>query len=585
LPVTTADGSNHNRVVDPLTAQHATIARGANALKYGASTLGGAISFTSATAFDSPAAAVSLNGGSHGQRLARVTAGRVFDERFDGLIMLESKSWDGYREHNRQERRGVYANAGWQITDTVAARLYATVLQNDQELPGTLSRAQVETNPDRASEQALNGNYQINVDTWRLAAKSAWQVDSDRRFEFGVSVEEQSLFHPIVDRVLVDFDGPGPGRPVEVFSLLIDEDLRDVGTVLRYEHRIGQHDLLAGFNYASDRAEGGNYRNLGGIPNGLTSRIDNSAELFEAFAVDRVQLTGRTTFIIGAQAVSARRDVRTIDAETGSADNPADDYSSINPRVGLIYEPRDGFSLYTSLSRLFEPPTNYELQDNVAGGDATLDAMEGTVIEAGTRGQSDLGPRGTLEWDIAVYYARIENEILSVEDPEAPGTSLATNVDDTVHAGVEGFLAARIPLARDSEQYLEPRLSFTVNEFHFDDDANYGDNRLPAAPRYVLAGEVMWRGARGFHAGPTFELAGRRYADFANRYSVDSYALLGLRAGFSGERWSVYADVRNLLDESYIANHSVRNIAAPGDPILNPGAPLSAYLGIRYQIP
>src|SRR5690606_5643078 len=43
LPVTTADGNNHNRIVDPLAAAHATVARGANALEYGASTLGGAI--------------------------------------------------------------------------------------------------------------------------------------------------------------------------------------------------------------------------------------------------------------------------------------------------------------------------------------------------------------------------------------------------------------------------------------------------------------------------------------------------------------------------------------------------------------
>ncbi|MEZ5289013.1 MAG: carboxypeptidase regulatory-like domain-containing protein [Vicinamibacterales bacterium] len=43
LPVTTADGNNHNRVIDPLTARYASVARGANALTYGASALGGAI--------------------------------------------------------------------------------------------------------------------------------------------------------------------------------------------------------------------------------------------------------------------------------------------------------------------------------------------------------------------------------------------------------------------------------------------------------------------------------------------------------------------------------------------------------------
>lgn len=53
LPVTTADGNNHNRVIDPLTARYVSVARGANALTYGASTLGGAIDFTSPTARNS----------------------------------------------------------------------------------------------------------------------------------------------------------------------------------------------------------------------------------------------------------------------------------------------------------------------------------------------------------------------------------------------------------------------------------------------------------------------------------------------------------------------------------------------------
>ena len=50
LPVMGADGNNHNRVLDPLGARFATVARGANWLEYGASTLGGAIDFVSPTA-------------------------------------------------------------------------------------------------------------------------------------------------------------------------------------------------------------------------------------------------------------------------------------------------------------------------------------------------------------------------------------------------------------------------------------------------------------------------------------------------------------------------------------------------------
>ncbi|HSB95851.1 MAG TPA: Plug domain-containing protein, partial [Spongiibacteraceae bacterium] len=121
LPVTTADGNNHNRMLDPLSMRYATIARGANALTYGASNLGGAIDFIAPTARNSAPLELSANAGSHGQRNARVTAGSVADE-FDGLLTLEAKNWDGYRDHSEQQRQGIYANAGWQFSDAVSTR-------------------------------------------------------------------------------------------------------------------------------------------------------------------------------------------------------------------------------------------------------------------------------------------------------------------------------------------------------------------------------------------------------------------------------------------------------------------------------
>ncbi|MBP7567854.1 MAG: TonB-dependent receptor plug domain-containing protein, partial [Burkholderiaceae bacterium] len=77
LPVTAADGNNHNRDVDPLSMRRASVARGANALTWGASPLGGAINFVSPTARDGGPDEVLVNAGSHGQRQARFTVGGV----------------------------------------------------------------------------------------------------------------------------------------------------------------------------------------------------------------------------------------------------------------------------------------------------------------------------------------------------------------------------------------------------------------------------------------------------------------------------------------------------------------------------
>jgi iron complex outermembrane receptor protein len=102
MPVTTADGNNHNRFIDPLLAKNIVIAPGANALTYGASTLGGAVDFISPTALDVAPTELFMSAGSDGQRTARATAGVVLDQ-FDALITVGDKDWDGYRHHSETD--------------------------------------------------------------------------------------------------------------------------------------------------------------------------------------------------------------------------------------------------------------------------------------------------------------------------------------------------------------------------------------------------------------------------------------------------------------------------------------------------
>jgi iron complex outermembrane receptor protein len=566
LPVTTADGNNHNRVIDPLAARYATMARGANAMSYGSSTLGGAVNFATPTARDGDADSVSLTAGSHGLATGRLTLGRVFNDTVDGLFTVEGKSWDGYRDHNEQDRGGVYGNIGWQFSETGATRFYLTAIHNDSELAGPLTREQLETDPDQAITATV-GNYQIDVDTTRLANISSWQIDGDRSLEFGLSFEEQSLFHPIV------------WSPF--FSLLIDSDLQNAGTMLRYRQAAGAHELLFGLNYGESDLDGAHFSHTAGEPTELWALIANSGSTAELFALDRWQLSRDTTLVLAAQAVSAERDAMEADVPPGAVDHPRADYDRINPRIGVIHSIGGTASLYANLSSLYEPPTNFQLEDNVAGGNATLEAMHGTVVELGFRGGPGTGETGSVDWDVSFYRAEIDDEILSVDDPLAPGTSLATNVERTIHAGIEAVFRST---HRFGEGRLEPLVTFTANDFVFDSDAFHGDNELPAAPDWFARGELIYRSAGGYFLGPTFERVGERWADFANTYRVDGYTLLGLRTGFASGKWRAWLDVHNLTDEDYVAYHYVRDVAAPDAAILFPGEPLSVYVGFEMSL-
>ncbi len=577
LPVTTADGNNHNRVLDPSSARYATIAHGANALTYGASTLGGAIDFTSPTARNSDPLSLFVSGGSHGQLNGQMTGGYA-GEKSDALATVQSRDWEGYREHSEQSSTGIFANAGWKWSESVTTRLFITALDSDAKLPGALTRAEADENPDQASPAAFDANYGKKVETRRAALKTTWNINSSSALDVGLSYEKQSLYHPIVERILVDFDGPGPNPPVEVFSLLVDTDHRDTGASLRYRSEIGAHNILIGANYGDGTVSGGNYRNLHGERNGLSEYVDNSADSLELFAVDRWRFADRWTLVYGGQWVNADREVRTTEAASGELRNPHADYTSFNPRLGVIYSLGDNHEFFASVGRLHEAPTTFELEDDVRGDDATLDAMHGDVLEVGLRGRSQ-GDSFDWRWDVSAYYARLDDEILSVDDPGAPGNSLTANIDSTTHAGVEALVGASFSAGAGR---IEPLLNITLNEFSFDSDANYGNNTLPAAPRYAARGEILYRQG-GLYFGPTLDLVGKRFADFANTYTVDSYVLFGLRAGYSSDRWELFAELRNLADEDYIATVSVLNQADADARVLYPGAPRSAYAGARLR--
>ncbi|WP_137919028.1 TonB-dependent receptor [Hydrogenophaga sp. 2FB] len=563
LPVTAADGNNHNRQIDPLSASHATVARGANALTYGASTLGGAIDFTTPTARDGARNELLLQGGSHGQWQGRVTLGGTSGD-LDGLLTAETRRADGYRRHHRQERTGFYANGGLQINNAVQTRFYASTIDNQQQLPGVLTRQQWQDDPSQAEAAAVAGHYRYNVKSWRLANKTVWDIDADRKLSVGVSVENQQLYHPIV------YAPP-------FFSLLIDTRQRTLGSTVRYQQRMGAHDLLLGLNLARTTVDGGNYSYTPGGAQTLSAAVDNRADNLELFAMDRWRFAPNWTAVYGAQLVSTSREIVSAGLQG--------DYNAVNPRAGLIRQLTPTTQLFANVSRVYEAPTLYELEDETPGASrgTLLKAMRGTVFEVGTRGQHALSPRNHWHWDLAVYHTRLRNEILSQDDPRAPGTSLSINADGTVHAGIEALVGGSFALGEGGRYRAEPTLNITVNHFRFRDDPTYGNRVLPAAPKFVLRGEVLVRHASGFFFGPTFDIVSSRYADFGNTYQVDAYALWGLRAGWNGKDWEVFAEARNLADKKYVSQFSVRNVAAPNAAILTPGEPRSLYVGARLK--
>ena len=576
LPVSSADGANHNRLPDALAGHGLVIANGANALAYGASNLGGAIDFISATARNE-VPRLALATGSHGLASLRASQAGI-GAHHDAWIGLETRRYDGYREHSQGRREGAYGNLGWQPSGDLELRLHGSWIDNREQLPGALSRAQWRADPRQADRSYAWGDHQLNVRTARFALTGHWRIDPASALDFGISHEQQALYHPIVD--VLDFRSD---PPISFFSLLIDTRQRTRGAMLRYQHEAGAHRWLLGSQFARTDNHGDQFENERGQRGAPSSQLSQRANDAKLYLLDHWTLADAWRLVYGAQYVNTDRELRSTALPSAEQRLQRRRYRSINPRIGLIRNLGARSEIFANLSRIHQAPTLFELDNEMHGDATTLDPTRGGVLEIGTRGQRrDSGGDKLVRWSLALYHARLRDEVLAVENPARPGTMLSANYARSLHSGVEALLAAQLGRTGSAHRF-EPTLSLNWNHFRLDRDPLYDDHRLPYAPAVVLRAELLYRhDPGGFFAGPTLDHLGTRQVDMANSYRVGSQTVVGLRAGIERERWNLFLELGNLTDRAWIEGVSVRTVADADAAVLKPGAPRSLYLGWHY---
>ncbi len=169
-----------------------------------------------------------------------------------------------------------------------------------------------------------------------------------------------------------------------------------------------------------------------------------------------------------------------------------------------------------------------------------------------------------------------------------------TNVPRSTHQGVEASLEIELLqeiLIQKHGTRAGDRLSFhqsyTLNDFHFDEDPVYGDNRIAGIPIHVYEAQLLYETPSGFYAGPNLQCNFSRYpVDQANTLFADSYVLLGFRAGFRRTNgFSVFVDCRNLTNQRYAASIDVIADARtePNPEIFHPGDGRSYYGGVSWS--
>ncbi|HTX22762.1 MAG TPA: TonB-dependent receptor [Candidatus Aquilonibacter sp.] len=578
------DGETIVEDFDVDTVKYAEVYRGADAFKYGALTMGGAINLVPLTGYDADPFQIRLEAGSYGFLRGQISSGGV-DGPFDYYASVSGRYRSGYRVHSRENTELLFTDLGYKFNDNLENRFYLTTDQTDRQLPGGLTQPQMQDNPQQADTNAVPLDYNKQWYYVRLADKMSYEKDGH---ELDASVywwhrelEEKGYYSPTnLEQGIQTYHADDGGL-----------SLNSVTRGLLFGR---QNILTAGLSPAFETEQDHNYANDAGEEGATIAKDLELSVNVPLYLENQHYLTEKLSVLTGIQAIYVVRHFYDYFNDTLDGNQSHKNvFFGLNPKIGLLYELNDQSQAFINFSRTFQPPSfdNMVTFDN--GSDVSLtytplEPQHAWTLELGTRGK-----HGRFNWDLALYHSWVRDELQDLYN--ALGQDRGdVNVARSYHQGIEAGLDVELWNSKgvkdETGQRLTLNQTYTLNDFHFDHDPVYGNNRLAAIPIHLYEAELMYQAPCGFYAGPNVQCNLSSYpVDQQNTLYAGAYALLGFKIGFASKwgksKFSIFIEAENLTGENYAASvDPIPNGQNPADPqVFHPGDGRSIYGGVTWS--
>jgi iron complex outermembrane receptor protein len=558
IPINTSDGYGDFQEIDPTAYKYVEVYKGANALQFGANSLGGAINFVTPTGRDAGVNSAGIDMGSFGYRRFQGSVGGASGP-WDAFFTASNQSAEGFRDHSYGHSTRASGNVGYQFSPDFETRFYINANDIRQRIPGSVTRASALTSPQTAAAGNVVNDQQRNIDSGRIANKTTIRFDATT-VEFGAFAVDRHLMHPIfqwLDYQYKDYGG---------FGKVTDD--RIIGG---YRNR-----LVAGVNVVNGEIDNKQYQNIGGYKGALLSSSLDKSKNTSAYVDNSFYFLPDLAAIGGTQFLYATRD-RT--ARFGATSSGSTEFNLWSPKAGLLWNIDPTWQAFANISRSAEVPSFGESSAAPAIPFWLIRPQTATTYEIGTRGR-----RPDLTWELTGYRAEIRNELQCMYG--APGQCNVVNADRTIHQGIEAGLGVAVlkNIFTPDADKVWINLAYTYNDFRFNNDATFGNNQLPGAPRHFLRAEALYKHANGFYIGPNVEWVPQAYyVDNFNTVATQAYAIWGLKMGVDDGKYSMYLEARNIANTAYIASTSIARLADASSPLFEPGTGRAIYAGMKVR--
>ncbi len=545
-PINLADDNGDFQELEPIFFDHLEVYRGANALRFGSGTLGGAVNGVTPTGETAPGVYVRADAGSFETYRGLVSAGIVRGQ-MDAWGAVSADTSKGDRDHVRRDSVRFQGNVGFDLTDAVETRFYLSLNDIDQELPGALTLNDALNNPTKGN---FVGDQARDIKSVRVQNQTRIAL-GDGNLALGVFINDKDLFHPIFQ--------------------VLDYTSMDQGVWGRYDWESGRFAVTVGGAARQGETDAKRFVNINGRSGAQTFQADQEAWTANIYAEGRYSVTNDLTLIAGAIYAEGERQQQ-LNLNNGVATDVLGtaSFEEFSPKFGLLYDVAPEIQLYANYSRSAEFPGFSEVAQIASF--VPVDAQTAWTAEVGTRGRA-----GIASWDVSLYSADIDGEMLQFTvGPDIPASTF--NADKTVHQGVEAGLDLEF------NDWLTLRQVYQYSDFRFDGDAQYGDNTLPVVPEHVYRAELRFTGDR-FTVAPNLEwVPDGAWADYNNTTRAGGYTLLGVTGSFkASDTVDVFLDARNLADETAAGDVSAVITATSASAIYYPVERRAVFGGIRAR--
>ena len=566
MPYRNADGFTDFESLEMLTTEAVEVYKGGNALRYGGSTLGGAINLDTKTGYSASPVGLFAEGGSSGFYKTQIESG---DHRgnSDYYASYAHTSLAGYRNWSAQRRDRANLHAGYQISDNTDVRAFYFFAHVNEQLPGSLSRSELKNDPRAADPGNVANRWGRDYSLQHVGIQLRTQITPTQRLEVSPYLQYRNIDHPIFQ--------------------VVAQLSHDYGAEVQYENtaELGtlSNRLTIGFQPAYESMLNHQYVNNAGKHGALTKNQHDRVNGLALYGEDVLSLSSRLSAVLGVRAERTTRESEDFFLSDGDQSDKRV-YEPVSPKIGFIYSTSPGAQLFANASKSFEPPLLLELNSQTTPGFIPLEGQSAWQYELGARGRNL-----SLDWDASAFYIDVRNEILNINVQPFAGATFTVptyrNAPRTRHTGLELGLAYAIPGAvfvhGDVTDGLSLRTAYTLARYTYVDDPSYAGNDIPGAPHQSMTAEIRYTHPAGFSVAPSVEWIPQAYfVDSQNTVKNNGWANLSLRADFAASNgMSVFVAAQNLTNRIFSQSVQVDNAAGKW---FEPADGRSFYAGLRW---